>query len=50
MTGGIDAMQIDVNGTRLWFDVDGPLLVPGGGDLHRRPTVVLVHVVSNTES
>ena len=36
-------MQIDVNGTRLWFDVDGPLLVPVGGDLHERPTVVLVH-------
>jgi proline iminopeptidase len=36
-------MQIDVNGTRLWFDVDGPLLVPNGGDLDQRPTVVLVH-------
>jgi proline iminopeptidase len=36
-------MQTDVNGTRLWFDVDGPLLVPDGGDVHRRPTVVLVH-------
>ena len=36
-------MQIDVNGTRLWFDVDGPALVPGGGTMHQRPTVVLVH-------
>jgi hypothetical protein len=22
--------QIDVNGTRLWFDVDGPALAPDG--------------------
>jgi pimeloyl-ACP methyl ester carboxylesterase len=36
-------MQIDVNGTRLWFDVDGPVLVPDGADLRVRPTVVLVH-------
>ena len=25
MTGGSGGMQIDVNGTRLWFDVDGPV-------------------------
>jgi proline iminopeptidase len=36
-------MDVDVNGTRLWFDVDGPGLVPDGGVLRRRPTVVLVH-------
>jgi pimeloyl-ACP methyl ester carboxylesterase len=36
-------MQIDVNGTRLWFDVDGPALVPEGSEMRRRPTVVLVH-------
>jgi pimeloyl-ACP methyl ester carboxylesterase len=36
-------MQIDVNGTRLWFDVDGPALVPEGDELRLRPTVVLVH-------
>jgi pimeloyl-ACP methyl ester carboxylesterase len=36
-------MQIDANGTRLWFDVDGPALVPEGDDLGERPTVVLVH-------
>jgi hypothetical protein len=23
-------MQIDVKGRRLWFDVDGPALVPDG--------------------
>ena len=23
-------MHVDVNGTRLWFDVDGPALVPDG--------------------
>jgi pimeloyl-ACP methyl ester carboxylesterase len=32
-----------VNGTRLWFDVDGPALVPDGSELRQRPTVVLVH-------
>lgn len=36
-------MQIDVNGTRLWFDVDGPALVPDGSALRQRPTVVLIH-------
>jgi pimeloyl-ACP methyl ester carboxylesterase len=36
-------MQIDVNGTRLWFDVDGPVLVPAGSEMRQRPTVVLVH-------
>jgi len=36
-------MQIEVNGTRLWFDVDGPALVPDGPQMRERPTVVLVH-------
>jgi pimeloyl-ACP methyl ester carboxylesterase len=36
-------MHIDVDGTRLWFDVDGPALVPDGGEMRQRPTVVLVH-------
>lgn len=36
-------MQIEVNGTRLWFDVDGPAHVPDGPGLVARPTVVLVH-------
>lgn len=36
-------MQVDVNGTRLWFDVHGPVLVPDGNEMRRRPTVVLVH-------
>ncbi len=36
-------MHIDVNGTRLWFDVDGPALVPDGDRMRQRPTVVLVH-------
>jgi proline iminopeptidase len=36
-------MHIDVNGTRLWFDVDGPSLVPDGPRMLQRPTVVLVH-------
>ena len=36
-------MHVDVNGTRLWFDVDGPVLVPDGGRMRERPTVILVH-------
>jgi pimeloyl-ACP methyl ester carboxylesterase len=36
-------MHLDVGGTRLWFDVDGPSLVPDGNDMRERPTVVLVH-------
>jgi pimeloyl-ACP methyl ester carboxylesterase len=36
-------MDIDVNGTRLWFDVDGLALVPDGSAMRQRPTVVLVH-------
>ena len=36
-------MHIEVNGTRLWFDVDGPALIPDGPSLRQRPTVVLVH-------
>ena len=36
-------MHVEVNGTRLWFDVDGPSLVPEGPRMLRRPTVVLVH-------
>jgi pimeloyl-ACP methyl ester carboxylesterase len=36
-------MHTDVNGTRLWFDVDGPVLEPDGSEMLERPTVVLVH-------
>jgi proline iminopeptidase len=36
-------VRIDVDGTRLWFDVDGLLEVNEGAALRRRPTVVLVH-------
>lgn len=36
-------MHIEVNGTRLFFDVEGPALVPAGPRLAERPTVVLVH-------
>jgi pimeloyl-ACP methyl ester carboxylesterase len=36
-------LQVEVNGTQLWFDVDGPALVPEGGRMRERPTVVLVH-------
>lgn len=36
-------MQIAVNGTRLWFDVDGPALVPDRASMRERPTVILIH-------
>jgi proline iminopeptidase len=36
-------MKIAVNGTRLWFDVEGAQLVSDGPALRQRPTVVLVH-------
>lgn len=36
-------MHAHVNGIRLWFDVDGPLVVPDGDTMRSRPTVVLVH-------
>jgi pimeloyl-ACP methyl ester carboxylesterase len=36
-------MHVDVNGTRLWFDVDGPILEVDGNEMRQRPTVVLVH-------
>jgi proline iminopeptidase len=36
-------MQVKVNGTRLWFDVDGPTLLPDGPAMRERRTVVLLH-------
>ena len=36
-------MHVDVNGTRLWFDIDGAALVPDGPAMRERPTIVLVH-------
>lgn len=36
-------MRVDVDGTHLWFDVDGPALVPDGPTMRNRPTVVLLH-------
>jgi pimeloyl-ACP methyl ester carboxylesterase len=36
-------MHLEVNGTRLWFDVDGPALVPDGSAMLEQPTVVLLH-------
>jgi proline iminopeptidase len=35
-------MHVDVNGVRLWFDVEGLALVPDG-EMRQRPTMVLVH-------
>src|SRR5229473_4028426 len=36
-------MHVDVNGTTLWFDVDGAALVPDGAEMRSRPTVILIH-------
>src|SRR5262245_51005198 len=36
-------MQVEVNGTTLWFDVEGPALVPEGTTMAERPTLLLVH-------
>jgi pimeloyl-ACP methyl ester carboxylesterase len=36
-------VHVEVNGTRLWFDVDGPGLEPDGSEMCERPTVVLLH-------
>ncbi len=37
-------MRVDVgNGVRLYFDVDGPGLVPDGATMRQKPTMVLLH-------
>jgi pimeloyl-ACP methyl ester carboxylesterase len=36
-------MRVEVNGTRLWFDVVGPSLVADGPAMPQRPTIVLLH-------
>ena len=36
-------MHVEVNGTRLWFDVDGRSLVPDGDRMRDKPTLLLVH-------
>ncbi len=40
---GVATMKVAVNGTHLWFDVEGVQCVPDGRSMRRRPTVVLVH-------
>lgn len=36
-------MRVEANGLRLWFDVEGPALVPDADAMRERPTVVLLH-------
>lgn len=36
-------MRIEVNGTQLWFDVEGAALETNGPTMRERPTVVLLH-------
>ena len=36
-------MRVTANGIRLWFDVEGPSLVPEGPVMRERRTVILLH-------
>ncbi len=36
-------MEASVNGTRLWFDVEGPEIVPEGPSMRTLPTVLAIH-------
>lgn len=36
-------MHLSVNGVRLYFDVEGPGLVPDGDRMRPRPTLILLH-------
>lgn len=36
-------VEISVNGTLLWFDVEGAAVVPDGERMRERPTLVLIH-------
>jgi pimeloyl-ACP methyl ester carboxylesterase len=36
-------MRIEVNGRRLWFDIEGAAVVPDGPTMVERPTLVLLH-------
>jgi pimeloyl-ACP methyl ester carboxylesterase len=36
-------MHVTVNGVKLFFDVEGPKLVPNGAVMQERPTVLLLH-------
>jgi proline iminopeptidase len=36
-------MRVQVNGVRLYFDVDGAGLVPDGAAMRARPTLILLH-------
>ena len=36
-------MRIEVNGTRLFVDIDGAEFVPDGATMKRRPTLLLLH-------
>ena len=36
-------MHFEVNGARMWFDVESPALVSDGSRMRERPTVVLLH-------
>jgi len=37
------AMHVQVNGTRIFFDVEGAKCVPDGPRMVERPTLILLH-------
>jgi hypothetical protein len=36
-------MRVEVNGARIFFDVEGAKLVPDGPPMREKPTLILVH-------
>ncbi len=36
-------MHVEVNGTRLFVDVEGPGLIPDGATMREKPTLILLH-------
>jgi proline iminopeptidase len=40
---GFIAVYINVNGARLYFDVEGSALIPDGSVMREKPTMILVH-------
>ncbi|MCV0377390.1 hypothetical protein [Microbacterium sp.] len=43
-------MHVDVNGTRLWFDVDGPSHVPNGDHMREKFSVLSEFITAKVAS
>jgi len=39
----LSGMQLQIHGTDIFFDVDGPVLAAGGAGLSERPTLIALH-------